>query len=390
MQWSRITNRYLFFLALFLFLWVIPVMGQTVDLQETDLYPGGSAAGILEASNGSLFILDNADELWMVDPATGNYKDYYGISGTELFDITLQSSELIWWTDASQMFGSLNTTTNQVESWEITEEDYENLPNLGPLIYDSDQIWLPAMYGESNGLLNFDLSTNEICSFGLSIHAADVLIHEGKLYILDWFLDALLLFDPGTGQLAKYDPDRFIGIDANLKSDGSLLWWTEASDDGDILSFDPDTYFLTVYALPAGEMPRNLTLQSGFIWYTNAAGSFGKLDPSIAAGVSSTLLGDLISSDTDPVCVNLGEPTIDTASREPDGTFDWDEVVSSITEPFAGLQSYSLPTGSEPFGIVDSLGFIWLTDPGRQKLIRMKITEEPSEGYRIYLPLIIK
>lgn len=390
MQWSRFKGLFLFLLALFLFLWAIPVRGQTTTLQETDLYPGGSAAVIHAASNGSLFILDRADELWMVDPATGNYKDYYGISGSELYDITLQSPELVWWTDASQMFGTLNINTNTIESWEISEEDYENIPNLGPLSYDSGLIWLSAMYGESNGFFNFDPSTYEICSYGLSIHASDVLIHEGKLYILDWFLDALLRFDPVSGQLVKYDPDRSIGMDANLKSDGSLLWWTEASDEGDILSFDPVTHSLLVYALPAGEKPRNLTLQSGIVWYTNANGSFGRLDPSIVPGVSTVLLGDLISSGTDPVCVNLGEPTIDTASREPDGTFDWGEITSSITEHFAGLQSYSLPTGYEPFGITDASGFIWLTDPGQQKLIRMAIDELPRDNYRVYLPLIIK
>lgn len=390
MQWLRFKGLYLFLLASFLFLWAIPVMGQTTTLQETDLYQGGSAAGIYEASNGSLYVLDrSADEIWMVDPDTGQYKGYYGISYGELYDIAFESSELVWWTDSSQMFGSLNTSTNQIKYWDISSY-YENFPNLGPLIYNTNLVWLPAMYGESVGLLNFDSSTNEICSYGLSIHAADVLTHEGKLYILDWFLDALLRFDPGTVQLVKYDPDRSIGMDGNLKTDGSLLWWTEATDDGDILSFDPDTHSLTVYALPAGEMPRNLTLRSGKIWYTNATGSFGRLDPSIVPGVSSVLIGNEINSGTDPVCVNLGEPTIDTAGREPDGTFDWGEVTSSITEPFTGLQSYSLPTDSEPFGIMDSSGFIWITDPGRQKLIRMEITEEPSEGYRVYLPLIIK
>ncbi len=390
MKKTKINYLHMLLLAIFLFLWTIPVWGQTVSLQETGLYPGGSAARIYTASNGPLFILDRADELWMVDPVTGNYKDYYGISGSQLYDITLQNSELVWWTDSSQMFGTLNVITNQIKSWEITEDEYANIPNLGPLIYDSGLVWLPAMYGESNGLLNFDPSTNEICSYGLSIHAADVLIHEGKLYILDWFLDSLLRFDPVSGQLVKYDPDRSVGMDAHLKSDGSLLWWTEASDEGDILSFDPDTHSVSVYALPAGQMPRNLTLHSGKIWYTNANGSFGRLNPSIVTGVSSVLIGSEISIGLDPECVNLGEPTIETASREPDGTFDWGEITSSITEPFAGLESYSLPTDSEPFGIADTPGFIWLTDPGRQKLIRMAITEEPTEDYRVYLPLIIK
>ena len=389
MKKKNISYLHIISFVIFLFLWAIPVWGQTVSLQETDLYPSGSAARIYEALNGSLFILDRADELWMIDPATVDYKDYYGISGVDLYDIALESSELVWWTDASQMFGSLNTNTNQVKSWDITE-NYNDLPNLGPLSYDNEYLWISEWFGGYNGLIRFDPSSNEMCLFGASIHAADVMVFEEKLFVLDWYLDALLRLDPVTGQLVKFDTGRSIGLESQLETDGTLLWWTEDSDGGDILSFNPDTLTLTVYALPAGEKPRNLTYQSGVIWYTNANGSFGRLNPSIVTGITSVLSGELISVEPEPECVILVEPTIETASREPDGTFDWGEITSSITEPFAGLQSYSLPTDSEPFGIADTPGFIWLTDPGRQKLIRMAITEEPTEDYRIYLPLIIK
>lgn len=389
MKKTKLNYLHIILLAIFLFLWTIPVWGQTVSLQETDLYPGGSAAVIHVASNGSLFILDRADELWIVDPITGDYKDFYGISGVDLYDIDLETSELVWWTDASQMFGSLNTTTNQVKSWDITEI-YNDLPNLGPLSYDNGYLWITEWFGGYNGLFRFNTSDSEMCLFKASIHASDVIFFEEKLYVLDWYLDALLRLDPVTGQLVKFDPGRLVGLESQLETDGTRLWWTEDSADGDIFRFDPETLSLTIYGLPTGEKPRNLTSQSGIIWYTNANGSFGRLNPSIVTGVTSVLSGELMSAEPEPNCVILGEPVLEVANREPDGTFVWSEIDSSIDEPFAGLQTYSLPTNAEPFGITDTPGFIWLTDPGRQKLIRMAISDEPTEDYRIYLPLIIK
>jgi len=361
---------------------------EIVLFREADLYSVGDAGGIHVAQDGSIIVLDLNDEIWKVDPVTGDYQDYYGISGYELYDISLESDQLVWWTDASQMFGSLDMSTNQIKYWDLSTF-YVNLPNLGPLTYDSDLLWLSEWFGGYNGIFSFNTLINEICLYDASIHAADVIMHEDKLYILDWYLDALLRLDPTTGNLVKYVTGRDIQGLANLQTDGSLLWWTEDIDDGAILSFKPDMLAMTVYNLPAGDQPRNLTLRSGKIWYTNANGSFGRLDPLIASGNTISLSEIVIRDSITPDCKNLSSPVLDVASREPDGTFAWVDNSSTQTEPLIGIQSYSLPASAEPFGIASTTNHIWLTDGGRQKLIVMELEAQP-EGFFIYLPLVLK
>ena len=369
----------------------------TIPLQEADLYPSGSAAGIYAAPGGKIFVLDRADEIWQVDPDTGNYQSFFGISGYDLFDISIESENRVWWTDYSQMFGSLDFTSGQIEYWEIMVENddyWANMAQLGPLVYEDGILWLSEWQGQYFGFLRFDTSNDQICSYKVPVSVADILLNDNYLFALDTRLDldALLRLDTLNGQLIKYSFDEQIGLDANLQTDGSILWWAEDVVGGDIISFDPVTEVRTVYDLPDDQHPRHLSLREGKIWYTNVNGTFGRLDPSEVAGVASPLEHVEIKSSIDPVCVNLGTGETLTVDQDPTPVA-WADITSTRTEIETGILSYSLPEGAEPFGIASTLTDIWVSDPGldRQKLIRMPIDEEPPpDDYAIYLPLIIK
>jgi len=349
-----------------------------VPLQETSLYSGGYAADFYVGIDGDLFIIDRQDELWMIDPETGNYRDWWGIGGVEMMDVVQTQSNMVWWTISDTLFGNLNLETNAIQSWDLAYY-FENPLNLGPLSYQDGSLWLAPYYAPYDGIFRFDLSSHELCLYESPIYASDLIILDGMLWLTNWQNDSLMRMDPDTGRLLRYATGGDIHtVDSNLQTDGSQLLWTEDVLNGKIASFDPDSLTMTAYNLPDGEQPRNLDLRAGKVWYTNATGSFGRLDPTLAASTSSKLIEQVIKTTITPACIFLGDPVTSESGREPDGTFTWTDVNSSKVDSLTGIQSYSLPEGSAPFGILGTMEYIWITDPGRQKLIRMPMSEQQA------------
>jgi len=359
-----------------------------------DPFGSQDIAGVHVASDGSLFVLDRADEIFKIDPETGDYEGFSYLSGYDLSDMTLQDAENAWWADGSQMFGSLNTGNQKIETWDVSNA-FEDLPQFGPLVYDQGDVWLADSISSYYGFYRFNPLNNQLCMYENpinGIHAADLALHDGYIWALDWSLDALMRINPGDGQLVKILLGREIGIfDANLQSDGTYLWLTQDVDDGEILRYNPETLILTVYDLPAGEHPRHLSLgEDGTVWYTNKTGSFGKLDPGLFSSTEVTLTAVTIKSSITPQCEDLGSPDLwdaiyETGSlADPPTTFD-----STSTTPLAGLQSFSLNTDAQPFGIAVIQDYVWVTDPFRDELVRLPL-EPQSDGNFIYLPLIIR
>ncbi len=352
--------------------------GVIVPLQETSLYSGGNAAGIYVGIDGDLFIVDRQDELWMIDPETGNYRDWWGIGGVELMDIIQTQSNMVWWTISDTVFGNLNLETNAVQSWDLAYY-FDNPLNLGSLSYQDGYLWLAPYYAPYDGILRFNLSTYDLCLYQSPIYASDLIIFDGMLWMTNWQNDSLMRMDPETGRLAKFATGGDIHtIDSNLKTDGTQLLWTEDVLNGQIVSLDPDSHTMTAFDLPDGEQPRNLALRGGKVWYTNANGSFGRLDPNTAGKESSIVAEQVVKTSMTPECITLDGPFTSIASREPDGTFSWLDINSTKTGRLTGILSYNLPEGSAPFGITGTLDHIWLTDPGRQKLIRMPMSEQEA------------
>ncbi len=395
-------NGLITFILLILFLLLVnrtSAGASTVPLQEADLYSGGNAAGIYKGADGTLFILDQELELWEVNPQTGDYKDFYPVGGDELMDISLEDENKVWWVDNTVTFGNLNLTNGSTESWDIVVADFmlDGQPlQLGPLIYEDNQVWLASFYGPKFGIFKYAPVTQDLClyPFTKGLYASDLIEQGGRLWALDWREseseknDALFAMDPDSGHLVKYSLGRDIKPYANLKTDGIWLWWTENVPDGALVRFNPATGVLTAFGLPAGERAVNLDLQDGAVWYTNYNGSFGRLNPGLAAYTTATLTEQVIANSITPTCVGMEAPYTDDAGPET-GTFSWADGTSEMTEPLTGVQVYSLPTGAVPFGIGGAGEFIWVSDPGRQKLVRMSLSEVPPD-YQVYLPLVLK
>lgn len=395
MRLSKIIVIIFLFIIFQLIINPLPAIAEraTVPLQETDLYPGGSAAGIVEGLDGNLLIVDREDELWVFNPDTGAYRDYWGIYGVELMDVVQSATDTVWWTISDTVFGNLNLDTNAVQYWDLsTYDEYQNPINLNAITYYNGLIWLAPFSGTYYGLLSFDPTpgSSELCLYKYGVNISDMIVYDGLLWMIDWYNDSLMRMDPETGRLVRYATGRDIHTyDANLQADGDRLLWAEDALNGAIVSFDPLTHTMTTYNLPAGVQPRNIFPRAGKVWYTDKNGSFGRLDPAIATGTSSVLDEEVLKSSITPSCISLGDPTPGEASCEPDGIFSWTDGDSIQTDPLTGVQSYSLPEDAEPFGIYGTMEYIWLTDPGRQMLIRMPLESEPGD-YSIYLPLILK
>jgi streptogramin lyase len=376
---------------------VVPVVAQTVSLQEAHLDPSGELTRIYTGADGSIFVIDATRELWKVNPNTGAYYSYFPLGGDALADIALAPSNMLWWTDDATSFGSLNLSNHQAASWSVGAliPELKSPPNLGPVFYHNNQLWLASWYDADSvyGLFRFNPSNRQLCLFEFpnGLYATDLIAHGGLLWALDWrsgSSDSLFSLDPATGRLGKYDTGRNVQMFANLVSDGSLFWWAEDTSGGAVVRFDPVMAQMTVFSLPANTWPRNISLRGGMVWYTDKNGAFGRLDPNTAAGTSTTLTGQVLAEGLTPTCTTLGAVT-PSPSPHTTGTLLFNNFNSNQTTPQSGLQVYSLPAGAQAYGIAGTTDYVWVSDPGRQKLIRLPVEPPPSGDFQVYLPLIL-
>ena len=392
---GKMKNLAVIVIIIFIILLLLPGSAsadrETVQLISDSF--GYSTAGFQIAPDGSIFILDQEDEIWKIDPDTGDYTGYWTISGSELIDMALEDSETVWWTDGSQMFGFLVMETGGINFWD-TYEVFTDNPQFGPLVYEQGSLWMADSLSSYNGIYHFDPLSDELCMYenvSSGIHAADLVVYDGDIWALDWFLNSLMHFDPDSRVWTKILLGRDIGMNAMLQMDGIDLWFTQDIYDGDFLRFNPSSLALTVYHLPDGEQPLHFALQGDqAVWYTNHNGSFGKIDLGNFVDIETFPLTASSSSPVTPSCLDIGNPVDDTAGLETGSLNDPPDYLDSTqTSPKAGLQSFSLDAGAAPFGIAATQDFIWITDPGRQELIRLPLEPQSDDNF-IYLPLIIR
>jgi streptogramin lyase len=375
----------LLFICLMVPVLYLTAVAETVPLQEADLYASGEAAGVYTSGAGDVFVVDTSQELWRVNPATGAYQSFYPLGWESLADIALLPGDSLWWADAGTAFGSFNLATYQAQAWFVDDLNPGGEPlNLGPLVYQGGKPWLASWYGPMFGLFSFNPPTRELClhAFPSGLFATDLAVHGGLLWALDWrsgSADSLFSMDPANGRLVRYDTGRDVQMFANLVSDGALFWWAEDKLNSAVVRFNPATGAMTTFNLPAGTHPRNLSLRGGKVWFTDKTGKFGWLDPSTAAGTTSTLSGQVLADSITPECAILAAPNSFTISPQ-SGTFSWSNINSTASQPLSGVGVYSLPAGAEPYGIAGTTDYVWVSDPGRQKLVRMPL-EPPEVGY---------
>jgi streptogramin lyase len=368
-------------LILLSFLWLpLPAGATTVPLAEATLNPG-EYASIHYGVDGWLYMVDEASVLWRINPNVYTYEKYYP-TGLSLVDAVPDASGKIWWTDGADKMGYFGG--NLVSTWTLPDIG-GNSPNIGPLAILGEQIWL-ANWSSTGGVFGIyrltpgTQNTPELCHFPIpgGSDATDLVVQGGKLWWLSWknqTVDELMSLTPGAseGQWVSYPLGRNINQKAGMTVVGDDLWWAEDTVDGKIVRFNTVTKEMTLFSLPVGAHPIKVTALYGAIWYTDASGSFGRIDPGSATG---TPVNPSASSTVTSSCTTLGLPT-QLNGTPGTGALTWSSVDSTVTQPQAGLEVYSLPAGAAPLGIAADGNSIWLDDDGRNKMIRLDIENAP-------------
>jgi streptogramin lyase len=206
----------------------------------------------------------------------------------------------------------------------------------------------------------------------------------GELWLLNWYSDHVVRFDPVTRSVQRWSVGNVSSTPQGLDLDGQgRLWWADATS-GRLLRLDPDSDQRTDCALPVGSSPQMVEVQGSRIWYTESvSGTVGVLDPATATCTASTVTS---TSGTATVsCRTLGAG--DSASTvTQSGTLAWSSGTLSPTVDAGGWTVYQLSAGAEPFDLASSSGYHWVTDQGRQKLVRLA----PSYDHEVYLPTVLR
>jgi streptogramin lyase len=366
----------------------LPGSGATVPLAEASLSPAQTPATLHYGVDGRMYLVDeDMSLLWRINPANGDYEQFFL---TSLMDALPDGAGKIWWTDGAISFGyiDLNAGPKKLYSWDAPQPG-GNSPSIGPLAVISDQIWMATWYSPSFGVYRFTPGNRELCHYltpGGS-YATDLVVLGGRLWWLNWknlTVDTLMGLNPGDGQLVSYSLERNINPGAGMLVDGDYLWWAEDTDDGKIARFNTTNAQMTLFSLTAGAHPVKVSASNGGIWYTDASGSFGRLDSSNATGITVTLSAPQQTTIT-PVCETLG--IAEQANITPNaGTLAWSTTDRTSTQPQTWLEVISLPASASPSGIAAVGNSIWLSDPGRDKLVRLDIQVE----HKVFIPLVRK
>jgi hypothetical protein len=157
-------------------------------------------------------------------------------------------------------------------------------------------------------------------------------------------------------------------------TDDGNLWWTDQTMDA-LVFLESAIAQISVYTLPVGVEPQMLELYKDKVWYTESnngdPGSVGVLDP--AGAISFTVPLATSSSTVTPDC-GLLEATDTSLLTVTVGSLGWTEP-ASLTPIYDadGWRVYQMPADSKPFGLTERQGDLFVTDQGRQKLLRLPI-----------------
>ncbi len=372
-------------LALLLLLGAASVTAIDLIVQEASLATGGQAYEINRGPTGTLYVSDNqANEIWRIDPNSGAYTVYQGITPQ---DAKPDAQGNIWWTDGAEIFGRIDVQAGTKTTWAA---DLPGEANLWGVAFDADgYTWLSEWFGFSSRLFRFKPANNELCSFtptgGFSSYY--VIHDDGDVWLGDWAANRLMRFN-----MTSYALDTWqLTGDHNpvgMAADGSgNLWWADApaglvswrtppgytaplaaNTVGSLNFLEPAFNRLTTYTLPAGTNPQWLTLAGSTVWYTeNDADTVGVLDPTRASGTQSTPTYSHQTLTAD--CVNLAVST-PTGISTRTGTLSFTQGTWSPVQNAGGWTVFQAPASASPFGVTYVAGTTWITDRGRQKLIK--------------------
>ena len=349
------------------------------DVEETSLSTSGQVHEINQAPNGQLVISDpGAAEIWVVDPESGDYTTYGFPSGWWIWDGHMDPDGNIWWTDSTDTFGVLNPAAGTATVYtQLTDIFTEGLSLSGIAFDSTGHIWLSEWFGSASKLHQFNPQTEQLCPFQLpgAIYS-DYLEFDGtNLWYMNWFKGEIGQFNPITLAIKRWDtPDYglfgYQGFD--LDPNGNL-WWVNGST-AEIVQLDPNAEQRTNYALPTGSGPTMITTSGTLVRYTeNVSATVGTLDPTVAAGTTTSITYDSGTATPNP-CIDISVYGTVEAVTTQTGTFSWTTAAATKLVEAGGWLVYDLPDGSASdtfLGIAMGGDFTWVTDQGRQKLIRI-------------------
>jgi streptogramin lyase len=358
-------------MVFFLTLGIVFALDATVIVEEADLNPSGTLAEIHRSPDGQFVISDwNAGEIWLVDPDTDAYTVYE--VGTAL-DAKVDGAGNLWWTDGAWTFGTASTSGSVKTTWALTDS------NLWGVSFDAEgHVWLSEYFGSASNLLRFNPATTELCTYTLpnAVWTYYLLDASGQFWLLNWGSDEVVRFDPATLAVWSWDVGTLSSLEQGIALDADArLWWADRTS-GQLSQLDPDTDRRTDYALPVGSSPRWLRVPGSLVWYTeDADATVGALNPALAAGTVSTLTHSIDAATES--CDILGPGTQEAIATRT-GTLSWATGTLSPVHDAGGWTVYQLPDPAEPFGLVSTAEHQWVTDPGRQKLVRIASGPAPA------------
>jgi len=374
----------LFAFFIFLLLLSVAAVYAAGSIEQADLTSYGEVYEINRDQQGILYISDSfAGEIWRMDPSNSSY-DIYTLSTLGVQDASPDGSGLIWFTDGVSIFGFVDTSSPSQTIWEITEAS-----NLWGLAFDgSGNVWMTESFGSDSMIYRFNPSTKELCGYELPGGSASyyILYDDGYLWLANSSNDSIIRYQISAKQATRW----LIGESAAPKGialdDGGDFWWAD-SELGALARLEVDINRMLLYTPPIGTRPWSVISRGSFTWYTeNLADTVGYLDPAAASASGKTLTSSNI--DATESCTNLGSGTTSSITSS-SGTLSWSQQDATLAVDQDGWKIYQLPNENPdplPYDLSASGGAVYVTDQGRQKLLRFPEQYE----LRLYLPFLNK
>lgn len=352
----------------------LPVQADSTG-QETNLASGDPWEANLD-SQGKLWIsYTTPSEIWRADTVNGGITRF--LVGGSPSDARGDGAGNVWWADLDgnllheTLLRRLNTTTNQLTAWTITNTD-----GLFTTAIDAQgRVWVSDWSYSNLFRLNSSVSPNQLCTYALPDSGLANYMTTNGDYL--WFVDGLntriVRLQISTGRFDWWNvPEDSNLWDVAYDASSGNVWWTDQATAGKIGRLNPTAGTLTSYPLPDDLVPQMISLKSGLVWFTfvdpttSEADGVGRLDPASATGTALPLsTGNLTVT---PTCTNI-TPTTSNVTSLP-RTTTWTDISYTTLHNAGGWLTYRMPANGATFGIAAS-DQIWFLDLGRDKLARM-------------------
>nr|MBC8525874.1 PQQ-binding-like beta-propeller repeat protein [Candidatus Cloacimonadota bacterium] len=168
----------------------------------------------------------NGDEVYRIDPNTGDYELLFSGPQEDAFGLTYDGSYL-WTTDHP---GSSSTPAMAMQiDWDGSLISQFNLPvhYMSGIAYDNGDFWVSAYYDPDGEIYKVDNGGNIITQFPAPNNQPwDLCIENDNLWMADYWGDALYMIDPNTGTLIESHNSEH-SDPAGIVFDGTYLWYCD-------------------------------------------------------------------------------------------------------------------------------------------------------------------